>query len=248
MISSITRLFLLLANLTKNPKKVRKTRKSTTNPPAIPPMYETAMKPLLKWASPQVTCHPGMLIHKLQETFHVMPPLLPSPRPSANSRDSMIFCFPYITESISGSEFCHCNGYIPPKGKAHFNLKQKSDWIHGDLNTNKLSKRICRVYGISFRNQRLQPTMFQWNLLQPLCNERSHSHQGFWLDLMFHQLVHPIPSMPSTVLNPRQVIQESTLREPTKCALKVAPWQVTLNVPSSQFDNATFTITTRVLT
>jgi hypothetical protein len=72
----------------------------------------------------------------------------------------------------------------------------------------------------------LQPTMFQWNLLQPLCNKRSHWHWGFWLDLMFHQLVHQIPSMPLTVLNPRQVIQESTLREPTKCALKVAPWQV----------------------
>jgi hypothetical protein len=123
----------------KKSKKGEKNKKSNT--PTIPPAYETARKPLLQWASPQVACHPGMLMHKLRESFHVIPPLLPSPRPSANGRDSKIFCFPYITEPISGSEFCVCNGYIPPKGKAHFNLKQKCDRIHGDLSKNEFSKQ-----------------------------------------------------------------------------------------------------------
>jgi hypothetical protein len=126
----------------KKSKKGEKNKKSNTNPPAIPPAYKTARKPLLQWASPQVACHPGMLMHKLRESFHVLiPPLLPSPCPSANGRDSKIFCFPYITEPISGSEFCGCNGYIPPKGKACFNLKQKCDQIHGDLSKNEFSKQ-----------------------------------------------------------------------------------------------------------
>jgi hypothetical protein len=41
MISSITRLFILLANLTKNPKKVRKTRNLTpTHLPFLPRMKQ----------------------------------------------------------------------------------------------------------------------------------------------------------------------------------------------------------------
>ena len=117
----------------KKSKKGEKSKKSNINPPAIPPVFETATKPLLKWASPQVACHPGTLMHKLCESFNVIPPLLPSPRPSANGRDSKIFCFPYITEPIPGSDYFGCNGYILPKGKAHFNIKQRCNWIHGDL-------------------------------------------------------------------------------------------------------------------
>ncbi len=46
----------------------------------------------------------GTLMHKLRESFHVIPPLLPSPHPSANGRDSRSSAFrillnPYLALS-----------------------------------------------------------------------------------------------------------------------------------------------------